>query len=133
MEILQLFSCFSWVILDHGSENLFFKSIASRRISYPTPGITLVHGYMRLDPDLVLPDIRANIEKYINLVRWLWTINMHRYISSFENVLLLHEGSDLTALSNPGYRASFQIATGKSSFTDVVSHSLKVIILLIRY
>ena len=35
----------------------------------PTPtGVTLIHGYLRLDPDLALPDIRANIEKYIALV-----------------------------------------------------------------
>ena len=31
-------------------------------------GISLVHGYYRVDPDLVLPNVRSQIEKYIDLV-----------------------------------------------------------------
>jgi DNA topoisomerase III len=31
-------------------------------------GIVLVHGYIKIDPDLVLPDVRAAIESYCNYI-----------------------------------------------------------------
>eukprot|EP01094_Clydonella_sp_ATCC50884_P016000 TRINITY_DN2668_c0_g3_i1.p1 TRINITY_DN2668_c0_g3~~TRINITY_DN2668_c0_g3_i1.p1 ORF type:complete len:846 (+),score=211.68 TRINITY_DN2668_c0_g3_i1:225-2762(+) len=56
------------------------------RVLVPTEvGIALVHGYHRIDPDLVLPAVRSNIEKYIAY-----------------------------------------IAQGRSTFDEVVAHSLRV-------
>ena len=35
----------------------------------PNPlGIVLVHGYLRIDPDLVLPKVRAQIEAQCTLI-----------------------------------------------------------------
>jgi DNA topoisomerase-3 len=42
---------------------------ASTRTITPTAlGVALVHGYMRIDPELVLPAVRANIEQSINQI-----------------------------------------------------------------
>ena len=36
--------------------------------TYPSKGIVLVHGYLRIDPDLVLPKVRAQIESQCTLI-----------------------------------------------------------------
>mmetsp|Transcript_3626 Transcript_3626/g.11267 ORF Transcript_3626/g.11267 Transcript_3626/m.11267 type:complete len:852 (+) Transcript_3626:59-2614(+) len=40
----------------------------SRKLIPNEIGIALVHGYHKIDPDIVLPDIRSNIEKYVALI-----------------------------------------------------------------
>ncbi len=46
-----------------------YVNLGSGRTLVPTPlGIVLVHGYLSIDPALVLPDVRAAIEGYCDLV-----------------------------------------------------------------
>jgi DNA topoisomerase III len=46
-----------------------FVRVGGHRQLRPTElGVTLVHGYYRVDPDMVLPDVRAHIERYIDLI-----------------------------------------------------------------
>ena len=46
-----------------------YASIESgRRVVPTTLGITLIHSYMRIDPELCLPTVRAYVEKQLNLV-----------------------------------------------------------------
>lgn len=46
-----------------------YVALGQGRTLIPTElGIVLVHGYLRIDPDLVLPDVRATIESFCNLI-----------------------------------------------------------------
>jgi DNA topoisomerase-3 len=46
-----------------------YVSISTGRTLVPTAlGIVLVHGYHRIDPDLVLPNVRAAIERFCTLI-----------------------------------------------------------------
>lgn len=46
-----------------------YVTLGSRRTLVPTTlGVVLVHGYLRIDPDLVLPDIRSAVETFCNLI-----------------------------------------------------------------
>lgn len=46
-----------------------YAAIGSGRTLVPTAlGVVLVHGYLRIDPALVLPEVRATIENFCNLV-----------------------------------------------------------------
>jgi DNA topoisomerase-3 len=46
-----------------------YVTLGPGRTLVPTDlGIVLVHGYFRIDPDLVLPDVRAAIESFCNLI-----------------------------------------------------------------
>jgi DNA topoisomerase III len=46
-----------------------YVNLSSGRTLVPTMlGVVLVHGYKRIDPDLVFPDVRAAIEKFCDMV-----------------------------------------------------------------
>ena len=46
-----------------------YVALGNGRTLVPTDlGVVLVHGYIRIDPDLVLPDVRAAIESFCNLI-----------------------------------------------------------------
>jgi DNA topoisomerase-3 len=46
-----------------------YVTLGQGRTLIPTElGIVLVHGYLRIDPDLVLPEVRAAIESFCNLI-----------------------------------------------------------------
>jgi DNA topoisomerase-3 len=46
-----------------------YVTLGSGRTLIPTPlGVVLVHGYLKIDPDLVLPEIRCAVETFCNLI-----------------------------------------------------------------
>ena len=46
-----------------------YVTLGSNRTLIPTElGVVLVHGYQRIDPDLVFPDVRAAIESFCDLI-----------------------------------------------------------------
>lgn len=46
-----------------------YVTLGSNRTLIPTAlGVVLVHGYYRIDPDLVLPDIRSAVETFCNMI-----------------------------------------------------------------
>ena len=46
-----------------------YVTIGSGRTLVPTNlGVVLVHGYLRIDPALVLPEVRATIERFCNMI-----------------------------------------------------------------
>ena len=46
-----------------------YVTLGSGRTLIPTAlGVVLVHGYLRIDPALVLPDVRAAIEQFCNQI-----------------------------------------------------------------
>lgn len=46
-----------------------YVTLGSNRTLVPTNlGIVLVHGYLKIDPDLVLPDIRSAVETFCNMI-----------------------------------------------------------------
>mmetsp|Transcript_13705 Transcript_13705/g.54233 ORF Transcript_13705/g.54233 Transcript_13705/m.54233 type:complete len:445 (-) Transcript_13705:54-1388(-) len=49
-------------------ERGYVRLTGARRLVPTTVGAALVHGYYRIDPELVLPIVRATIEKYIGLI-----------------------------------------------------------------
>lgn len=44
------------------------KNSSGRRLSPTKLGVSLIHGYYSVDPELVLPSVRATIEKQVNLI-----------------------------------------------------------------
>jgi len=42
--------------------------ISKNKIIYLNIGIALVHGYHRIDPELVLPSVRAHVEKNMDFI-----------------------------------------------------------------
>lgn len=46
-----------------------YVTLGSGRTLVPTPlGVVLVHGYHRIDSALVLPQVRATIEEFCNMI-----------------------------------------------------------------
>ena len=46
-----------------------YVTLGPGRTLVPTAlGVVLVHGYYRIDADLVLPDVRATIEKFCDMI-----------------------------------------------------------------
>jgi DNA topoisomerase-3 len=46
----------------------YFKVEAGRKLVPTKLGISLVHGYQKVDPDLMLPTMRADLEKQLDLI-----------------------------------------------------------------
>jgi len=57
------------VHINNISERNYVTVQSSSRTLVPTKlGVSLIHGYHRIDPEIVLPTVRATIESYIDLI-----------------------------------------------------------------
>ena len=54
--------------IDNITKRNYVQLGSGRRLLPTRLGIVLVQGYLRIDPDLILPRIRANIETQCNLI-----------------------------------------------------------------
>lgn len=93
-----------------------YVTIAGNRTLKPTKlGILLVHGYLKIDKELVLPTIRSDLEKELNLIAkgqvdFLTVLKKNieyyrnKFISFMENIQLMDElfESSFTSLVDSG-------------------------------
>ncbi|KFG42480.1 putative DNA topoisomerase III beta-1, partial [Toxoplasma gondii FOU] len=49
-------------------ERNYVSLVSNRRLEPTKLGVCLVHGYMQIDPDLVLPSVRASIEALVDVI-----------------------------------------------------------------
>ncbi len=92
-----------------------YVTIGSGRRLVPTNlGVVLVHGYLKIDPDLVHPQMRLIGRKTARLSRPAVTVQLDRSRSAVEEQLDL-------------------IAQGKANFRSVLKHTIDVFKLKFQY